>query len=148
MVSRILIHGSRRLRMALVIGLAAVSLVFLWPPSARKASAVEVPAKGESLDQPFKSRENLPNGYVIMRSEEGLVSPWTASPDLSRACRKGLFKQRRQHRYRAVLKGRIYGAAVGGHASLVDKVGLAQPQVIYVFISEGSTNCRVYHRGT
>ena len=121
--------------------LAIVLLASLDSPQAAAA------ARNSSEYRPFKFHEKYIDSTVVVRDEAGLVSPWQGNPVMSRACRKGSFKQRHQHRYIAVLNDEIYGAAIGGHAGLIDRVGLSQPRVVYVFLGQGTTNCRVYHRG-
>jgi hypothetical protein len=84
---------------------------------------------------------------IVYRSAEPLGSTWQANPEMSRACRRGEFTQRADRRYVALLDKDVYGAAIGGHASLIDKAGLAEVSVLYLFSHQGTTHCRVYHRG-
>jgi len=84
---------------------------------------------------------------IVYRSDEPLGSAWQANPEMSRACRRGQFAQRADRRYVALLDKDVYGAAIGGHASLIDKAGLAEISVLYLFSRQGTTHCRVYHRG-
>lgn len=85
---------------------------------------------------------------VIFRSDETLgEGNWTLDRELSNSCRDGKFVQRRDRRYVAVLKGQIYGAATASRKTLYDPRGVAAPDNIYVFRSQGTTRCRVYHRG-
>lgn len=83
---------------------------------------------------------------VIVRDDAALPERWILNADLSRACNKRLFRQKRDQYLIAVVEGRTYGAAVGGHGSLVDRVKMAENQVVYLFRGQGTTDCRVYHR--
>ncbi len=84
---------------------------------------------------------------VLHRGDEPIETNWTVNREMSRACRHGTFKQRADRRYVALLGKKIYGAALGGHGSLVDEAGLSKIDVLYVFAGQGTTACRVYHRG-
>ena len=83
---------------------------------------------------------------VVVRDEDALLERWRLNQDLSRACNRRLFRQKRDQYLIGVVDGRTYGAAVGGHSSLVDRVKMAENQVIYLFRGQGTTDCRVYHR--
>jgi hypothetical protein len=83
---------------------------------------------------------------VIVRDDGALAERWILNADLSRACNKRLFRQKRDQYLIGVVEGRSYGAAVGGHGSLVDRVRMAENQVVYLFRGQGTTDCRVYHR--
>ena len=85
---------------------------------------------------------------VILRRSAGLGRLGGANARLSRACREGQFRQAIDRRYVAVLDGKIYGAAVGRSRSLVDRQRLANPGLIYIFVGQGTTSCRVYVGGT
>lgn len=85
---------------------------------------------------------------VIFRSDETLADGnWNLDRELSNYCRDGKFVQKRDRRYIAVLKGQIYGAATDSRQTLYDPRGVAVPDNVYVFRSQGTTRCRVYHRG-
>lgn len=85
---------------------------------------------------------------VIFRSDETLAEGnWNLDKELSDYCRDGKFVQKRDRRYVAVLKGQIYGAATDSRQTLYDPRGVAVPDNVYVFRSQGTTRCRVYHRG-
>ena len=71
---------------------------------------------------------------------------WLLNRQLSRACRRGEFKQRADRRYVALFAGEVYGAGIGGHGSLIDKARRGIPQTLYIFKGQGTTYCRVYHR--
>ena len=90
-------------------------------------------------------REPSSRNRVILR---GNASPGNAQPRLSKACREGNFRQRIDRRFIAVMDGTIYGAAVGGRNSLVDRLGLGNDGLIYLFAGQGTTSCRVYVGGT
>lgn len=109
----------------------------------KPGSGVQIPTyrKGPKVLQVLR------DGRVIHREGGALAEPWVVSKELSRACSKGLFKQHRDRHFIAIFDRRVYGAAVGAHGSLVDKAGLAEKQVIYLFDGQGTTDCRVYHRG-
>ena len=83
---------------------------------------------------------------VVVRDEAELRENWRLNPDLSQACNRRLFRQKRDQYLVGVVAGRTYGAAVGGHSSLVDRAQLSEKQVVYLFKGQGTTDCRVYHR--
>ncbi len=83
---------------------------------------------------------------VIVKDEGRLFDKWVLSAELSKACNKRTFRQKRDSFLVAVVDGRTYGAAVGGHSSLVDRGKLAEKQVVYLFRGQGTTDCRVFHR--
>lgn len=103
---------------------------------------VQTPGRRKQPD----TRQVLRDGRVIHREAGALKKPWAVSKELSQACARGLFKQHRDRHFIAIFDRRVYGAAVGDHGSLVDKTGLAEEQVIYLFDRQGTTDCRVYHR--
>ncbi len=84
---------------------------------------------------------------VVFRSAEPRDDAWTYNAEMSRSCRRGNFKQRADRRFVALFGEDVYGAAIGGHASLIDNVRLGEASVLYIFRGQGSTRCRVYHRG-
>lgn len=83
---------------------------------------------------------------VVVRDDGALLENWRLNPDLSQACNRRLFRQKRDQYLVGLVDGRTYGAAVGGHSSLVDRAQLSERQVIYLFKGQGTTDCRVYHR--
>lgn len=83
---------------------------------------------------------------VVVRDEGALLESWRLNADLSQACNRRLFRQKRDQYFIGVVAGRTYGAAVGGHNSLVDRAQLSEKQVVYLFKGQGTTDCRVYHR--
>lgn len=109
----------------------------------KPGSGVQVPRQQRVPE----TRQVLRDGQLIHREGGPLAEPWGINKEMSRACSRGLFKQRRDRYFIAIFKRRVYGAAVGGHRSLVDKVGLSKEKIIYLFDRQGTTDCRVYHRG-
>ena len=93
-----------------------------------------------------KTKQARAGSRVLLRDEGRLPDKWVLSPDLSKACNRRLFRQKRDSFFIAVVDGRTYGAAVGGHGSLVDRGKMAEKQVVYLFRGQGTTDCRVYHR--
>ncbi|GAB4393522.1 MAG: hypothetical protein Tsb0032_13210 [Kiloniellaceae bacterium] len=83
---------------------------------------------------------------IVVRDADPLLQRWRLNPDLSRACNRRLFRQKRDQYLIGVVEGRTYGAAVGGHSSLIDRAKMAENQVVYLFKGQGTTDCRVYHR--
>jgi len=83
---------------------------------------------------------------IIVRDEGALMERWRLNEDLSRACSRRLFRQKRDQYLIGIIDGRTYGAAVGGHGSLIDRVKMAKNQTVYLFRGQGTTDCRVYHR--
>ena len=96
--------------------------------------------------EPSDIRYQTRGSRIVHRGDETLEAQWTINREMSRACRRGLFKQRADRRYVALLGPDVYGAAIGGHRSLVDKASLAEESVLYLFAGQGTTGCRVYHR--
>lgn len=85
---------------------------------------------------------------VLLRSDDTLGSGnWNLDQVLSDYCREGRFVQKRDRRYVAVLNGRTYGAATDSRIALYDPRGIASPDTVYVFRSQGTSRCRVYHQG-
>jgi hypothetical protein len=95
---------------------------------------------------PDRSKQVRAGSNVIVRDDGALMERWVLSPDLSRACNRRLFRQKRDQYLIAVVDGRTYGAAVGGHSSLIDRANMAEQQIVYLFRGQGTTDCRVYHR--
>jgi hypothetical protein len=93
-----------------------------------------------------RTKQTRAGSRRIVSDDGALVENWIVSADLSRACNKRLFRQKRDQYLIGVVEGRTYGAAVGGHGSLVDRGKMAERQVVYLFRGQGTTDCRVYHR--
>lgn len=85
---------------------------------------------------------------VILRREGPLANLGGPNRPLSKACRAGRFRQSVDRLFVAVLGGRIYGAAMGGRSGLFDPQRLASDGLVYVFVGQGTTSCRVYVGGT
>lgn len=98
---------------------------------------------GSLLDRTKQARTG---SRIVVRDEGALLERWRLNPDLSRACNRRLFRQKRDQYLIGVVDGRTYGAAVGGHSSLLDRAKMAENQTIYLFRGQGTTDCRVYHR--
>ncbi|MEM7171366.1 MAG: hypothetical protein AAF530_14430 [Pseudomonadota bacterium] len=99
------------------------------------------------ITQSPKPAKPAPSGSnVVVRSESPINQSWILNPALSKACSQGHFRQAVQHHLVGIFQKSVYGAAVGGHASLIDRRQLAKENVVYVFKGQGTTNCRVYHR--
>lgn len=93
-----------------------------------------------------RTKQARAGSHIVVRDGNALPQNWRLNPDLSRACNRRLFRQKRDQFLIGVVDGRTYGAAVGGHSSLVDRVQMAENQVVYLFRGQGTTDCRVYHR--
>lgn len=93
-----------------------------------------------------KTKQVQAGSRLVVRDEGRLLEQWVLSAELSKACNRRQFRQKRDNFYVGVVDGRTYGAAVGGHGSLVDRVKMAENQVVYLFRGQGTTDCRVYHR--
>ena len=135
--------------LAFLAALLAQQMLWSSPCAAAQGSRFIVPGNTVTLppkSRPPEIREVVRDAIVILRSEEPFGPPWEISKVMSRACSRGQFTQRGDRKYVAVFDRRVYGAAVGGHGSLIDKAGLAEPRVIYVFEGQGTTDCHVYHR--
>ena len=88
-----------------------------------------------------------PHSRVIMRRRRGLQESGRPNQKLTRACRSGELRQTVDHRFVAVLGDKVYGAGIGNHGSLRDAKKLTQAGIVYVFVGQGTTNCRVYSMG-
>lgn len=93
-----------------------------------------------------RTRQARAGSHIIVRDPNALGERWVLNGDLSRACTKRLFRQKRDQFLIGVVDGHTYGAAVGGHSSLLDRARLADDKVIYLFRGQGTTDCRVWHR--
>lgn len=92
-------------------------------------------------------RSPNPRARVLMRRRRDLRNSSPPDPKLTKACRNGEFRQVREHRYIAVLNDKVYGAGIGGGRMLYDPMRQAQDGIVYVFVGQGTTNCRVYQLG-
>ena len=93
-----------------------------------------------------KTKQARAGSRILVRDEGRLLERWMLNADLSKACSKGRFRQKRDKFFVGIVDGLTYGAAVGGHGSLVDRGKRAENQVVYLFRGQGTTTCRVYHR--
>ena len=140
-------------RVRLVSNLLGIAVIFVtWAMGEPAIAGTNYLKPGSArLESPLDKKSETPKyqrkgSRIILRSETPLDESWILNAEMSRGCRHGYFKQRADRRYIAVLGAEIYGAAIGGHASLVDRKGLSEPEVVYVFGGQGTTFCRVYHR--
>jgi hypothetical protein len=92
-------------------------------------------------------RSKNPTSRVLMEARRRLQDSGPPDRRLTDACRDGRFRQAVEHRYIARLDGRTYGAGIGGRPMLHDPQRMGQPGVLYVFVGQGTTNCRVYTMG-
>ena len=138
---------------------AAIALLSLFLVSAEVQANMATtnrshitPSQSQSTGLPQPSlpdfRERGTRKRIILRRKAGIARLGGANQKLSRACREGYFRQAIDRRLVAVLDGRIYGAAVGGRNSLVDRKRLSNPGIIYIFVGQGTTSCRVFVGGT
>lgn len=104
------------------------------------------PLQGSGSSILGRTKQARAGSHMIVSDDGALVENWIVSADLSRACNRRLFRQKRDQYLIGIVEGRTYGAAVGGHGSLVDRVKMAENQVVYLFRGQGTTDCRVYHR--
>lgn len=99
------------------------------------------------IQLPPKETEQAPEGSnVILLSSVPIQEQWHLNPRLSDACTKRRFRQAVQHHFVGIVQERVYGAAIGGHPSLVDEEELGTDKVVYLFKGQGTSDCRVYHR--
>lgn len=137
------------------LGFGAVLAVLAAPPAGAAELVTTHPSHyadpGEALQGSGgsllgRTKQARAGSHVIVRDPEALRESWMLNAALSRACNKRLFRQKRDQYLIGVVEGRTYGAAVGGHGSLIDRVKMAKNQVIYLFRGQDTTDCRVYHR--
>ncbi|MDX1401331.1 MAG: hypothetical protein R3245_05365 [Kiloniellales bacterium] len=133
-------------------GLAIASLAFVasFPSGVAQAKTQYIRPDSPTY-KPLRGREpeiryQRDGSRIVFTSPEPRGEEWVYNASMSRACRRGKFKQRANRRYVALFGEDVYGAAVGGHASLVDEENLSEPQTLYVFKGQGTTSCSVYHR--
>lgn len=82
---------------------------------------------------------------VYLRTSKPLNEIAELDKKASAACRVHDFGQFEQHRGRALIAGRVYGAAAAGSDLLADHPKLAaRPPAVYVFEHQGMTACRVW----
>jgi hypothetical protein len=144
-------HPCRHAKVRCISGIAAslVALCLLADVASGAGGHIDPSVSPTSIVDPDPPdiRYQERGSRIVYRSAEPLDSTWQVNPEMSRACRRGAFAQRADRRYVALLDEDVYGAAIGGHASLIDKAGLAEVSVLYLFSRQGTTDCRVYHRG-
>lgn len=92
-------------------------------------------------------RERKITSRVVLRRDQSLRDSGRPSRRLSGACRDGEFRQTVEHRRIAIMDKRSYGAAIGNTKSLYDPQRRGQDGIVYVFVGQGTTNCRVYQLG-
>lgn len=121
----------------------AAELVTTHPSHYARPGAALQGGGGLLLDPAKQPRSG---SHIIVRDPDALRERWVLNANLSRACNKRQFRQKRDQYLIGLVEGRTYGAAVGGHGSLIDRAKMAENQVIYLFRGQGTTDCRVYHR--
>jgi hypothetical protein len=121
----------------------AADLVATHPSHYAKPGAALQGSGGSLLGRTQQPRAG---SHVVVRDPAALPESWMLNAELSRACTKRQFRQKRDQYLVGIVDGRTYGAAVGGHGSLLDGARMAEDQVIYLFRGQGTTDCRVYHR--
>ena len=105
-------------------------------------------AIGGAAGGPVPDYRNAPrNSRIVLRRKRGLDGIGRPNKRFSAACRRGQFRQKLDRRYVAVLDKSVYGAGVGGSGALYDPGRIAQQGLVYVFVGQGTTNCRVYIGG-
>ncbi len=91
-------------------------------------------------------KERYLGSRLIYSTKDPLSEIFTKDPGLSKACRRGRFKQVKSMQYIAVVDGRKYGAALYQSNMLHDPKKLAEKDRIYLFKGQGTSNCRVFHK--
>jgi hypothetical protein len=122
---------------------SAAELVTTHPSHYARPGAAAQGSGGSVLGRTKQARAG---SHIIVRDPAALPESWVLNAALSRACNKRQFRQKRDQYLVGIVEGRTYGAAVGGHGSLLDRAKLAENQVIYLFRGQDTTDCRVYHR--
>ena len=134
--------------------------VLLMPALPRGASGTELTGTDPAhiLEapriSPFSSRNGqhrpssrrpqpYPSSNLLAEDDNRGFRDLRRESELSRLCRARQFLQVRDRLFIVRLKGRIYGAAIGGHWSLEDRKGAANPGVVYVMHQQDTTRCEV-----
>lgn len=94
----------------------------------------------------FRSYNPTPR-VLMQRNRQDLRDVGPPDRRLTQACRQGRFLQVVDHRYVAKVGDRTYGAGIGGGPMLFDPLRMGQQGVVYLFVGQGTTNCRVYMMG-
>ena len=125
-------------------GAAAAADLVTTNPKHYANPGASMPSGSDSIFN--RTKQARAGSRVVVRDDATLTTNWLLNPDLSRACNKRQFRQKRDQYLIGVVEGQTYGAAVGGHSSLYDPAKMAVSQVVYLFRGQGTTDCRVYHR--
>lgn len=91
-------------------------------------------------------REGYLGSRVIYKTTDPISKLFTKDKELSRACQRGRFLQKKEMQYIAVVDGRKYGAALYQSNMLHDPKKLAGKDKIYLFKGQGTSNCKVFHK--
>lgn len=135
--------------LALVLALTTGGSLALAEMVTTDPSHIGTPPRSAPLVVPTgglarKTQQPEKRDRILVRREAPLGQSATADKSLSAACRAGEFRQRQDQQQIAILDGQVYGAAVAGQSSLYDPRGRGTLGIVYLFIGQGTTYCRVY----
>ncbi|MEQ8356877.1 MAG: hypothetical protein RH942_15150 [Kiloniellaceae bacterium] len=83
-------------------------------------------------------------GSNLLLEDDAPLTAFDLDRNLTKLCRKGRFRQQRQHLYIVRLAGYIHGAVIGGRWGLFDPEGLAVPNLVYALRWQDTGRCEVY----
>ena len=110
-----------------------------------KDSSGSVPLKpGVRSNQRVKKEPYL-GSRLLYKTTNSINKLFSKDSELSLACQRGRFLQKKEMQYIAVVGGRKYGAALYKSNMLHDPRGLGNKDKIYLFKGQGTSNCNVFH---
>ncbi|MCZ4281898.1 hypothetical protein O4H49_13995 [Kiloniella laminariae] len=109
-------------------------------------SIVRKPLLKPGLSSSLPKREPYLGSRLLYKTTDTLDNIFINDAGLSRACQRGRFLQVKEMQYIAVVDGRKYGAALYRPNMIHDPKNLADKDRIYLFKSQGTSNCQVFHK--
>ncbi|MFD2207532.1 hypothetical protein [Kiloniella antarctica] len=110
-----------------------------------KKSSSTIPLTAGVRSSKGMKKEPYLGSRLIYKTADTIKTLFTKDPELSLACQRGSFLQKKEMHYIAVVGGRKYGAALYKSNMLHDPKGLGNKDKIYLFKGQGTSNCDVFH---